>query len=144
MQWDLIPNLVPGRAAMPSGVVAPGPATQGFPADFANVAPPPSQVVNPDAPLLVSQNPLQQFLGDIAIPAATTQVIDIHSLMGSQCVGFVLIPIITIPGTNVNVSINGGGFRTVPGTMVIDESVIDTLTVQTFVGSAAILQLNGA
>ena len=139
MEWEQIPNLIPGRVAIPSGVITPGKADQGFPADFGNVAPPPSQTVNPDAPLLVSQNPLRAFLGDIVIPAGVTQYIDIATIMGAQCVGFVLIPL----GVNPNISINGGGFRTVPGTMVVDESIIVNLTVQTFVGGACILQLNG-
>ena len=137
---DQIPNLF--RKYVPAAPPAPVPAPvgTGYPAAFQDVAPPPSQVVNENEPILVAQNPLRTFLGDIAIPAAATPtIIDVYGQMGSGCVGFVLIPL----GTGVMFSANGGGFRTVNSTLVVDESIINTLSV---IGGAsgAILQLNGS
>ena len=126
-----------GSAAAPAQ--ASGSPSTGYPADFGNVRPAPADV-NPNiAPVQVTQTPIRTFLGDIAIPANVTQTIDIHTLMGSYCIGFVLIPN-SVP---VKVSINGGGFRTVPTAMVVDESYIDNLVIQTTT-DGAILDLNGA
>jgi hypothetical protein len=136
MDWDTIPSFLTLKPSAPAVPVAQGP---GYPAEFgAAASPAPSQVVNPEQPVQVSQTPIQTFLGDINIPALATQTIDIFSQIGSNCVGFVLIPL----GTGVQVSINGGGFRTIPSLMVVDESVVNTLVV---VGGTlgAILQLNG-
>ena len=139
---------VPATAVAPSTAIAgsaanastsTGSAATGYPGDFANVSPAPADINPGVAPIQVTQTPIRTFLGDIVIPAGVTQTIDIHTLMGSQCIGFVLIPN-SVP---VKVSINGGGFRSVPTAMVVDESQIDNLVIQTTT-DGAILDLNGA
>ena len=138
------PLTVPSTAigsSQPSSVTpaSTGTPSTGYPGDFANVSPAPADI-NPDIPpIQVTQTPLRTFLGDIVIPAGVTQNIDIHTLMGSNCVGFVLIP----NTVAVKVNVNGGGFRSVPSAMVVDEATINNLTIQTF-ADGAVLQLNGA
>jgi hypothetical protein len=129
---------------VPIPAVAPNTGSASYPAEFgSNVSTPPSVAVNPDDVITVSQNPLRNFLGDIIIPGGAITTIDVHTLMGSTCVGFVLIPVFTAAGQNIQLSINGGGFRTVQQTVVFDESVIETITISTIPLVTAILQLNG-
>jgi len=143
MDWDTIPSIIKPKPSTPA-TPAPAAPDSGYPSEFGNVAPPPSLVVNPNAPVQVSQTPLQTFVGDIAIPAGVLQYIDIQTIMGSACVGFVIIPQGVVAALPM-VSINGGGFRTIPSTMVVDESIIYNLNIQTFLpDGGVILQLNGA
>lgn len=137
---ELIPNLIRNYVPSTPPAPAPGPPGSGYPAAFQTVAPPPSTVVNEGEPLLVAQNPLRSFLGDIAIPSgAVATIVDVYGQMGSSCVGFVLIPL----GTGVMVSINGGGFRSVPSLMVVDEAIINTLSIIGGINGAT-LDLNGS
>jgi len=136
------PLLPAPTVAIPAA--APNTGAPSYPADFgSNVSAPPSVATNPDDVVTVSQNPLRNFLGDIIIPGGAVTTIDVHTLMGSQCVGFVLIPVFTAAGQNIQLSINGGGFRTIQQTVVFDESIIETITISTIPLVTAILQLNG-
>jgi hypothetical protein len=109
-----------------------------YPAKFGtNISPHPANVSGQIPDPVVIQ-PLTQFPADIIIPALTTVNIPIQTLLGSKCVGFLLINVTA----NVFVSINGGGFRTINNNISVDGSQISTLSVNG--GTAGcILQLIG-
>lgn len=147
---SMIPSLFNPKAAAAAAPVAPVAAVQAtapntgsasYPAGFgANVTPAPANQVNPEDIITVAQNPLKTFQGDIVIPGAgAITTIDIWTQIGSNCVGFNLLNL-SLPAL---VNINGGGWRTVPSDMVVDESIINSLAIQNF-GTNAVLQLNGA
>jgi hypothetical protein len=87
----------------------------------------------------VTPTPMVSFGGDILIPASTSQSIDIIGNMGSRCSGFVLSAIV---GT-VKISINGGGLRTIPSAIAVNDAQISSLVIVTDVASTATLQLHG-
>lgn len=85
----------------------------------------------------VTKVPLRNFGPDISIPATTDQTIDTTAYLGEKCTGFTLISALAY------VSINGGGFRTMAGAVVIDDSIITTIRVSTPGTNGAIIQLHG-
>lgn len=88
---------------------------------------------------MVTPTPLVAFGGDIAIPAASSIVVDIQQNMGARCTGFIISSIF---GT-VQYSINGGGLRTCPSALAVNDAQINSLLIVTGVGSTCILQLHG-
>ena len=87
----------------------------------------------------VTETPLQTFLADMVIPAGANQYIDVNAAMAGRCTGFALVGV----ANPVQVSINGGGYRTIPGNMVVDGAIIGNLSIITGVLTGCILQLHG-
>jgi hypothetical protein len=92
-----------------------------------------------DRALLVKQLPIVLFGGDIVIPAASDIVIDVNDALTGNCTGLIVTNIV---GT-VQISINGGGFRTVSNDFIANDSTINSLRVQTAALSGCIVQLHG-
>jgi len=82
--------------------------------------------------------PLTQFPQDIVIAANTLINVPIQTLLGSSCVGFILQNVTS----NVFISINGGGFRTMTQNISVDGCQITSLAVNGGV-NGCILQLIG-
>ena len=89
--------------------------------------------------MLTRQAPLTTFLADQNIAAATDITIDVQNLMNNRCTGFILLNIV---GT-VQISINGGGLRTVPSAMVINDADVSQLRIITAALSTCTVQLHG-
>lgn len=124
-QLDTIPRLpgfVLGREPGPQ----PGsPASQAPPLAFGAV--------------LTKALPIVQFDGDIVIPAASDVVINVQERMGDRCTGYIILSV--VPG--VQISVNGGGFRTVAQDVAFTDAYIKTLSVKTDAGGSCIVQLHG-
>ena len=89
--------------------------------------------------LQITDTPLQTFLADIIVPPSTNQIIDVNALTQGRCVGFCLL---LQSSYSCQVSINGGGMRTVNAAMIVDGALINTLQIATGLGGV-IVQLNG-
>jgi hypothetical protein len=89
-------------------------------------------------PTTTVEAPLVNFQGDIDFPAGVDTAVDVNGIMGGPCSGLVLINV-TGP---VKVSLNGGGLRTVTGTLVIDNAAIANVRIQTGANTCT-LQLHG-
>lgn len=98
--------------------------------------PRPSVVLNAQQ---VKQIPLQLFGGDIVVGPSTEQFIDVQDIMGNRAIGFLAIG---ATGT-VQISVNGGGFRTVLADLNINDAAIQNIRVKTGAASSVIIQLHG-
>jgi len=83
--------------------------------------------------------PIVQFDGDIVVPSGSSIVINIQERMGDRCTGYIICAV--VPG--VQVSINGGGFRTVAQDVAFTDAAIKTMEVKTDVAGSCIVQLHG-
>jgi hypothetical protein len=108
-----------------------------YPADFTQNLSPRAGGYN-ETPDNVILQPLTQFPQDINIPANTVINVPIQTLLGSSCVGFILQNVTS----DVFISINGGGFRTVTQNISVDGCQITSLMVNGGV-NGCILQLIG-
>jgi len=105
-----------------------------YPSGFGeNLAP---SIVNQNnaKPDIVVVQPLVQFPADIFIPVDTTVNIPIQLILGSKCVGFLVVAVVA----SVFVSINGGGFRTVLEDFAMDGCQINSLTVNGGTGGCTV------
>jgi hypothetical protein len=99
-------------------------AAPAYPADFAKNLVPQSSLASGQLPDEVVLQPLVNFQPDIVIPPNQTVVIPVTTLL-NKCVGFVITNVTAL----VQYSVNGGGFRSLYGTVVIDGAVITQLAV---------------
>ena len=83
--------------------------------------------------------PLVQFGGDIFIPGNSDTAIDVNSIMGDRCMGFVLSGV----SATLQISINNGGLRTVVNDCVYDDCSIKSLRIVTDAAGSCNLQLHG-
>jgi len=83
--------------------------------------------------------PLSLFDGDIVIPANSAVSINVRERLGDRCTGFILVSV--IPG--VQVSINGGGWRTVAQDQAMTDAQVKTLNIKTDAAGSCILQIHG-
>lgn len=122
----------------PASPPAPAPVVaDDYPDGFQNVTDPSQPTQGPQI-VQVSEQSLVTFSGDIPIPATGLTTVDILSLMGNRCTGFSLVGV-TAP---IQISINSGGFETVPGPLTIDQAEIKAMQIINN-GAACILQLRG-
>lgn len=87
----------------------------------------------------VKQIPLQLFGGDIVVGPGLDQFIDVQDIMGNRATGFLAIGAV---GT-VQVSVNGGGFRTVLNDLEVNDAAIQNIRVRTGAASTVTIQLHG-
>jgi len=98
-----------------------------------------------DPPLVVfratqtKKLPLTQFGGDILIPGNSDIQIDVNSILGNKCTGFILSGV----SATLSISINGGAFRTVVNDCVYDDCTITSLRIVTNAVGTCNLQLHG-
>lgn len=108
------------------------------------VMPAPPQVRNPGAvvekAILVKQEPIQSFGGDVLVNASSDVTIDATLQFGDRCNGLLLVAVV---GT-VQVQINSGALRTVASDQAINDAYIRQVRIVTGVGSSVILQLHGS
>lgn len=88
--------------------------------------------------LVVKQLPLRVFSGDIFIPASSEISINIQELL-VNCSGFLLESVTGF----VQISVNGGGLRTVIADQQFNDCDIFSLRVVTGPVSSVIVQLHG-
>lgn len=95
--------------------------------------------MTPTNPGLVKQQPIQNFGGDILVPASSDVIIDATLQFSDRCTGVIFQLAI---GT-VQVSINGSAFRTITNDQVINDAFIRQIRVKTDALSSIIVQLHG-
>ena len=89
--------------------------------------------------LSVKQVPIVTFDGDQVIGSGQVVTINVFERMGGRCTGFVLVSV--VPG--VQVSINNGGFRTIPSDVAYNDINLKTIAISTDAVGSCILQLHG-